>query len=119
MRAAVLVAMLLVPSAARADGFGAALGGYVGTSYIDSAVTAWCSGAGTCREVGPALAPVAGRIGIVPALAIKGAATGAVVWGLVELRRDHPTAAKWIAIGLAVGQASVDVWNIRQLRRTR
>jgi hypothetical protein len=101
----------------RADGFGVAVGAVVGSAYIDSTVTAFCHGAGTCREVGPVLGPLAARTGIVTALAVKGVSTGAGVWGLVELRKDHPKAALWIAVGLAVGQGVVDAYNIRQLRR--
>jgi hypothetical protein len=94
-----------------------ALGAYMVSAQWDAAMTAYCSGAGTCHEVNPLLAPIVDRRGVVAAMTIKGALHVGIAAWLLHDRHQHPKRAFWTAVGLTAAQMAVNVGNARRLQR--
>jgi hypothetical protein len=94
-----------------------ALGAYMTAGFWDASMTAYCSGAKTCHEVNPLLAPIVDRRGVVPAMTVKGALhVGLAAW-LLHDRHQHPKRAFWTAVGLTAAQMAVNVGNARRVGR--
>jgi hypothetical protein len=94
-----------------------ALGAYMTAAYWDAASTAYCSGAKTCHEVNPLLAPIVDRRGVVPAMTVKGGLHVGIAAWLLHDRHRHPKRAFWTAVGLTAAQVAVNVGNARRLQR--
>lgn len=84
--------------------------------FWDASLTAYCSGAQTCHEVNPVLAPIVDRRGVVPAMTVKGALHVGIAAWLLHDRHTHPKRAFWTAVGLTAAQVAVNVGNTRRLR---
>lgn len=93
-----------------------ALGTYMTAGYWDAASTAFCSGAKTCHEVNPVLAPIVDRRGVVAAMATKGALHVGIAAWLLHDRHAHPKRAFWTAVALTAAQMTVNIGNTRRLR---
>lgn len=118
----VLVVLLLMlvgvtPASAQDRRTPVALGAYMTAGYWDAASTAFCSGAKSCHEVNPFLAPIVDRRGVVPAMAVKGALHVGIAAWLLHDRHQHPKRAFWTAVGLTAAQMAVNVGNARRLKR--
>ena len=94
-----------------------ALGAYITAGFWDASATAYCSGARTCHEVNPVLAPIVDRRGVVPAMAVKGALHVGIAAWLLHDRHAHPKRAFWTAVALTGAQVAVNVGNARRLKR--
>lgn len=117
----VLVVLLLmlvgvVPAHAQDRKTPIALGAYMTAGYWDASATAYCSGARTCHEVNPVLAPIVDRRGVVPAMAVKGALHVGIAAWLLHDRHQHPKRAFWTAVALTSAQVAVNIGNTRRLR---
>ena len=93
-----------------------ALGAYMTAAYWDAASTAFCSGARTCHEVNPVLAPIVNRHGVVPAMTVKGALHVGIAAWLLHDRHQHPKRAFWTAVALTSAQMAVNIGNTRRLK---
>ena len=118
----VLVVLLLmlvgvVPAHAQDRKTPIALGAYMTAGYWDASATAYCSGARTCHEVNPVLAPIVDRRGVVPAMAVKGALHVGIAAWLLHDRHQHPKRAFWTAVALTGAQVAVNVGNARRMKR--
>lgn len=96
-----------------------ALGAYMTAGFWDASLTAYCSGAKTCHEVNPLLAPIVDRRGVVPAMTAKGALHVGIAAWLLHDRHQHPKRAFWTAVALTSAQVAVNVGNARRLRAPR
>lgn len=114
---ALLVLLLLAsPAAAQDRKTPIALGAYMTAGFWDASATAYCSGAKTCHEINPVLAPIVDRRGVVPAMAAKGALHVGIAAWLLHDRHQHPKRAFWTAIALTGAQLAVNIGNTRRLR---
>lgn len=113
-----VVLLVAVPVQAQ-DRTAIALGSYMTAGFIDAAGTAYCHGAGTCREVNPVLRPIVDRHGVVAAMAVKGAMHSGISAWLLRDRKRHERRAFWTAVALAGAQLAVDIGNSRRVGRQR
>mgnify|MGYP000122440087 CR=1 FL=1 len=110
---------LAAPAAAQDRRTPLALGAYMTAGFWDASMTAYCHGAGTCREVNPLLAPIVDRRGVVPAMTTKGALHVGIAAWLLHDRHAHPRRAFWTAVALTGAQMAVNIGNTRRLRGTK
>jgi hypothetical protein len=90
----------------------AAIASYAALSVLDARQTGACLGAGTCREMNPALRPMpTGAL-----LTVKLAANAGVAVTVWKLRRTRPKTALGLAIAAAVSQGVVVAHNARRRR---
>lgn len=111
--------LLGVPSVAYAqeshltDGL---LAAYVITGFTDATQTAYCLGAGTCREVNPVMRWAIARSNVPTAMTAKGLWHVGLAIGLHNARRQHPKAVRWIAAIATGAQLAIVVHNAKVLR---
>jgi hypothetical protein len=89
-----------------------ALAGAVTAHGLDATSSAWCLGAGTCREINPVLRPLSDK-----PLAFGAAKMGIAAASLLATdalrRRGHRKAAFWIAVGQGIAFSYIAVRNVR------
>jgi hypothetical protein len=111
--AAVIIALFASPAFAQSDrAYRLALAGAVTAHGLDATSSAWCLGAGTCREMNPILRPLSDT-----PLAFGAAKMGIAAASLLATdalrRRGHRKAAFWIAVGQSVAFTYIAVRNVR------
>lgn len=89
------------------------LASYVVAGFTDTAQTAYCLGAQTCREANPALRWAIAQRGVPAAMTAKGAWHVGISYLLYRQHHRHPRAVRWVAGILTAAQLAVVISNAR------
>lgn len=91
----------------------ALLASYVVAGFTDTAQTAYCLGARTCREANPVMRWAIDQSSVPVAMTAKGALHVGITYVLHKYHKDHPRTVRWVAVVLTAAQLAVVVLNTK------